>query len=662
MEKRRGKLGIKIGLMVTCIFVISIGILLVIAYNSISGLTNSILEDDCVEATDILAHEIERLQEAEASIGKRIAADEQVVLVISGKSINGILAAYSNELSEEGVGILALTDADGTLISGNREDIMAINVKEIACVEKALMGETDQSIDSLEDIGYYAYAAVPVKQNSKVVGAVILGHDLSDTNIVDHIKQIKNNEFTIYEGNTRINTTVITNGARAVGTALPEELTDVIITNAENYVGTAEILGAAHLCSYAPVKNADGEVTGILSAGSNKSIADNKISTSIRIIVIVSVICLIIGILILTFYIQKGVARPLYILTNQINALCEGKLGIEDQSKIPETVTKNDELGILGTSMQHLMQTLKIIISDESYLLSQMAEGNFAVDSKYEKAYVGDFESLVSNLQYITQNLSRTLVRVSQTSNQVASGSQQMSEGAQGLAQGATEQASATEELSATISAMSSQVKQTAEHAQAASDVSTQTENVVKESNAYMQELIDAMGDIAQASEEINKIIKAIDDIAFQTNILALNATVEAARAGSAGKGFAVVADEVRKLAQQSAEAAQGTSNLIGRAISAVKNGKQKADQTAECLDSVVEKSVHVNELITQIAKASEEQAVSIEQITQAVVQIADVVQTNSATAEETATSSEELSAQAQTLHELVTQFRFKDI
>jgi methyl-accepting chemotaxis protein len=180
------------------------------------------------------------------------------------------------------------------------------------------------------------------------------------------------------------------------------------------------------------------------------------------------------------------------------------------------------------------------------------------------------------------------------------------------------------------------------------------------ECSEQMQKMMAAMDEISNTSEEIGKIIKAIEDIAFQTNILALNAAVEAARAGAAGKGFSVVADEVRSLAAKSAEASQNSSALIEASIAAVNNGVKIATLTAQKLGGAVSSAQEVSGMVVNIADASLQQAQSIEQLNDNINQISAVVQTNSATAQESAAASQELSGQSAMLKDLINQFRLR--
>ncbi len=256
----------------------------------------------------------------------------------------------------------------------------------------------------------------------------------------------------------------------------------------------------------------------------------------------------------------------------------------------------------------------------------------------------------------IVKPVNRIIEDLTNGAEQVASASGQVSASSQAAAQGASEQASSLEETSSALEEMSSMGKTNAENAGKANMLMDETTKVVGQAQNVMSQNAQAMSMINEASGKIANIIKVIEEIAFQTNLLALNAAVEAARAGEHGKGFAVVADEVRNLAQRSAQAANETSQLIQETIDRVKKGSELNDELGTSFGKVSESAGQVASLVEQISIASKEQAKGINQVNAAMGQMDQVVQQSAAGAEESASASEELSSQAQMLRQTVDQ------
>ncbi len=363
---------------------------------------------------------------------------------------------------------------------------------------------------------------------------------------------------------------------------------------------------------------------------------------------LILVLCYVLGL-----RIEKKLFKPLLTISEKVNKLSEGNLKISfDEPSVSK------EVHLLTSSLNNMTNMLSTYISDIDISLRDISEGK--IDTISDIEYIGDFKLIKSSINNIRISLGELLNQLFITSDQLVAGANQVATGSEELSRGATDQASAIEELSASLNDVSSQIYKNAENTNKSKESSKESGNLIEKGSHNMQEVLGAMSEIGDTSSEIAKIIKAVEDIAFQTNILALNAAVEAARAGQAGKGFAVVAEEVRSLASRSAEAAKTTTELIEKTTSAISNGKNIVDLTAKTFEEIRESSYLLERLIDEISCATNDQAESIKQINVGVEQISSVIQNNTITAETSTATSEELLARATTLSNLVEKFKKK--
>ncbi|MDR2693778.1 MAG: methyl-accepting chemotaxis protein [Chitinispirillales bacterium] len=412
--------------------------------------------------------------------------------------------------------------------------------------------------------------------------------------------------------------------------------------------------------------------------------------TASNIMVALAAVCLLVGVT-LGIAMSRSIGAPMNATVNMIAEMSRGHLDAR------LNLSREDEIGVMAKTMDTFADDLQNVVVDA---LKKISVGDLSAeitlkDSRDEISaalkgtidslrtliiedggkvlvaaagkdlsqrmtheFKGEFAAMKDNINTVVGNLDEALSQVTEAVGQVTSASGQISSGAQSLAEGANEQASSLEEVSSSLEEMSSMTKQNADNSNQAKLMATEARTAANDGDGSMVRMAEAINQIKQSSDNTAKIIKTIDEIAFQTNLLALNAAVEAARAGEAGKGFAVVAEEVRNLAMRSAEAAKNTANMIEESVKNAAGGVIITEEVAKSLSQIVDRTGKVGDLISEIAAASNEQALGIEQVNKAVAQMNQVTQQNAANSEESASAADEMRGQATKLAALVGEFK----
>lgn len=402
------------------------------------------------------------------------------------------------------------------------------------------------------------------------------------------------------------------------------------------------------LISYVPINGANWYLVIIVPCNDFMGPAQDSIVVGI----ILTVLMLVLAVLIIVGFSSK-IRKSLKTVTGRIELLEKGDL------KTPADIVKTkDETQVLSMALNNTISGINGYISQLSSVLSSISEGNF--DVSIEEEFQGDFIQIKDALERIIVSLNTMLRSVQESSAEVLQTAKTVSESASMVHDGSTEQSNSLMVLTEETRAIEENIREVNANTRHAGELMEKAKESLITGDENMKNLLNAMEDIHENAVEINKINKLLEDIAQQTNILALNASVEASRAGEMGKGFAVVAAEVRSLAAQSTESAQHASEVITNSQYAIQHGVRYAKQAAESFEEIENVSNEISKITERLGEAVAVQKDSLENMTDQIEQINEFAQKNLDASYESTTASQRLNKQAEKLQSVSGRFQLR--
>jgi len=420
------------------------------------------------------------------------------------------------------------------------------------------------------------------------------------------------------------------------------------MTNGETGATEAKINGKAMLLAFSPIRGTQWSL--ILEMP--KSDYNYLINGGIVAAALVTLVVLVISIL-LVLRLSRSISLPVKNVTGRMVALSEGDL----HSDVPPSHS-GDEIEVLASTLANTVVNVNLYISDIQRVLSQIAAGNLDIEPNGD--YKGDFALIRDSLGNIIQSMNETMDGFRSAAVRLSDMSDQLKDQSGQLYQASMEQNHSAGELVDEVSLVKEQLGRVTQSSQETMDKTDEIVRGIGDADRQMNALLKAMDGISVNTEEITKIAKAIEDISFQTSILAINASIEAARAGAAGRGFSVVAGEVKRLASKSAEAAQSATSMGSNTHAIIQNGVELTAGTAKSLRSIHEVSSHIGGITDDLAAAVREQEEALLVMEQKIGEISAVADRNLQNAGEMEQSSGTLAQEASALQERVRSLTLK--
>ena len=594
-----------------------------------------------------------------------LARDHQQVMLLSEQA-----------MKEAGSDFMTVTDEKGTVVGRGHSKKWQDSVLNQETVVKALQGTPSVAIVAGTVVPFTIRASQPIIYEGKLVGTLSIGTSLVTPPYLDWLKKLSGMDVTIFKGDTRAMTTIMKDGKRAVGTKLQSpEIVEAVLQRGELVFAQNNILGVAYKSAYWPVKAADGTIAGMWFVGMplNKLMAlENKAVTTASWVAV----ALLAVQLLISVAIGLRVSAPVRKITRYVRDVAGGK------KDAVLDVHSRDDMGELAGSLRGMVEKQDQLMresvekADEARKKDEEAANAMEEARRaQQQAEQAKRDGMISAAGQIEGVVDKLNVAINDIGAQVERSDEALSHAASRLAETAT----AMEE-------MNSSVLDVAKNAGLAADVSTSTRQkatdgaaVVSQSVAGIQEvqsqslaLKDDMVQLDEHAKAINQIMSVISDIADQTNLLALNAAIEAARAGEAGRGFAVVADEVRKLAEKTMTSTIEVSNAIKAIQASTDQSTQQVEQavrniaqatefsnkSGESLQEILQMVEHTADEVRAIATASEEQSAASEEITRSIAEVNSITSSTSEAMREAAKGLESLRRRSQDLIRLIDEMK----
>lgn len=384
-----------------------------------------------------------------------------------------------------------------------------------------------------------------------------------------------------------------------------------------------------------------------------KSDYNNLINRAMIVAGICTLAVLFISILVI-LRMARSISKPVKNVTNRMLGLSDGDLHTEVAH-----IRSGDELEIMTRTLADTVGSVNRYISDIHQVLSGVADGNLQIEPQVQ--YKGDFTLIRNSLVTILASMNKTISGFRAAAARLAQMAEELSGQSGQLHQASLEQNQATEVLVDEVTHVKEQLAGVIESSDQTHTMTSKITRKVQEANTQMDALSNAMSNISSNAQEITSIAKAIDNIAFQTNILALNASVEAARAGSAGRGFAIVAEEVKELAGKSAQAAQNAMAIVANTKAVIQKGVELNASTAESLQAIYGVSTEISEISDQLIAAVQGQENALISMEERIATISSIADRNLQSAVGTSQSSELLAKESEELQVQVKKFALKE-